>query len=329
MAVPQTQPLFEYGHRIRWRDAVWEAIEELGSEPAVDLNDPDFELFVECRADEAYVFCEKRSGPGGLPLGTQRPVVALISGGIDSPVAAWKLMNAAHPRFQSAAAAVTTAVPPRHEPISTVKTVASYAPGTTCPSTSLRPVTSSPISLKISGRSECSFSPVHARIAEAIATTTTLSASSPAKLIGRNPANEREHRSHRCRSLIPVFRPILTSHHELPDHARTIETFEDSTIDTGCTASRHHIDHASQEAVRVAEPDDLFERAEAARRTVLSSPSKAKFRGGPGLSHDAGPTRRERRRESAIRTPLSRDRTERSRHLRPQEPYANTVAVTP
>ncbi|KAA9395780.1 tRNA 4-thiouridine(8) synthase ThiI, partial [Haloarcula sp. CBA1129] len=48
-------------------------------------------------------------------------------------------------------------------------------------------------------------------------------------------------------------------------HARTIGTFEDSTIDTGCNrvAPSHPETNASLEAVRAAEPDDLFERAEA------------------------------------------------------------------
>jgi len=77
--------------------AVWDAAESAGLEPEVDLDDPDTELFVDCREDDALVFLEKRPGPGGLPLGTQDPVVALMSGGIDSPVAAWELMKRGAP----------------------------------------------------------------------------------------------------------------------------------------------------------------------------------------------------------------------------------------
>jgi len=59
----------------------------------VNLKSPDIELFVEARGSETYIYSQKFKGPGGLPLGTQGSVVALISGGIDSPVAAWMLMK--------------------------------------------------------------------------------------------------------------------------------------------------------------------------------------------------------------------------------------------
>jgi len=62
-------------------------------EREVDLKSPDVELFVEARRDRTYIYSLKLRGPGGLPLGTQGSVVALISGGIDSPVAAWMLMK--------------------------------------------------------------------------------------------------------------------------------------------------------------------------------------------------------------------------------------------
>jgi thiamine biosynthesis protein ThiI len=66
-----------------------------------------------------------------------------------------------------------------------------------------------------------------------------------------------------------VHRPNLTvDKSEITNHARTIGTFEDSTIDTGCNrvAPSHPETNASLEAVRAAEPDDLFERAEACAR---------------------------------------------------------------
>jgi thiamine biosynthesis protein ThiI len=60
---------------------------------AVDLREPELEIFVEARQDKAYVFTEVVKGVGGLPLGSQGRMVALISGGIDSPVAAWMMMR--------------------------------------------------------------------------------------------------------------------------------------------------------------------------------------------------------------------------------------------
>ena len=59
----------------------------------VDLTNPELTIFVEVRENDTYIFHEKIKGPGGLPLGTQGKVVALISSGIDSPVAAYLMMK--------------------------------------------------------------------------------------------------------------------------------------------------------------------------------------------------------------------------------------------
>ncbi len=64
-----------------------------GKKISVDLEKPDLEIFVEIRQKKGYVFTGYVKGVGGLPLGTQGKMVALISGGIDSPVAAWLLMK--------------------------------------------------------------------------------------------------------------------------------------------------------------------------------------------------------------------------------------------
>ncbi len=59
----------------------------------VDLDDPEFTIHVETLSDEAFYFFGKHPGPGGLPVGVSGRVVCLLSGGIDSPVAAWRLMR--------------------------------------------------------------------------------------------------------------------------------------------------------------------------------------------------------------------------------------------
>lgn len=59
----------------------------------VDLGCPDFELFVEIRDDRCYLYHEVVAGPGGLPEGVEGTLVALFSGGIDSPVAAYMMMR--------------------------------------------------------------------------------------------------------------------------------------------------------------------------------------------------------------------------------------------
>jgi len=63
----------------------------------VDLSDPELEIFVEAREKKVLVFTEVVKGVGGLPLGTQSRMLVLISGGIDSPVAAWMMMRRGSP----------------------------------------------------------------------------------------------------------------------------------------------------------------------------------------------------------------------------------------
>ncbi len=59
----------------------------------VNLTNPKFEIFIEVRDNETYIFHEKIRGPGGLPLGTQGKLISLISSGIDSPVATYLMMK--------------------------------------------------------------------------------------------------------------------------------------------------------------------------------------------------------------------------------------------
>ncbi len=68
----------------------------------VDVHNPDIVVYVEIRDFYAYVRAEQIHGAGGLPVGTAGTASILISGGIDSPVAAWTMakrglrLNAIH-----------------------------------------------------------------------------------------------------------------------------------------------------------------------------------------------------------------------------------------
>lgn len=57
----------------------------------VDLTHPDWTCHIELVGNKAYFYTEKLPGPGGLPVGTSGRVLCLLSGGIDSPVAAWRM----------------------------------------------------------------------------------------------------------------------------------------------------------------------------------------------------------------------------------------------
>ena len=59
----------------------------------VDLSNPQLVIHVEALTDEAFYYFDKQPGAGGLPAGTSGRVVCLLSGGIDSPVAAWRMMR--------------------------------------------------------------------------------------------------------------------------------------------------------------------------------------------------------------------------------------------
>lgn len=57
----------------------------------VDVHNPQCLLFVNVRREKSYIYEQKISGFGGLPLGTNGKGMVLLSGGIDSPVAAWMM----------------------------------------------------------------------------------------------------------------------------------------------------------------------------------------------------------------------------------------------
>jgi tRNA uracil 4-sulfurtransferase len=59
----------------------------------VNLEHPELNVHVEVLPGQAFVYGDRRPGPGGLPVGASGTVAALLSGGIDSPVAAWRLMK--------------------------------------------------------------------------------------------------------------------------------------------------------------------------------------------------------------------------------------------
>jgi thiamine biosynthesis protein ThiI len=59
----------------------------------VRLTDPDLIIYVELLAKDAYYYMDKFPGPGGLPVGVSGKVACLVSGGIDSPVAAYRMMK--------------------------------------------------------------------------------------------------------------------------------------------------------------------------------------------------------------------------------------------
>ena len=76
---------FEVGSRI---------METLSSNGlSVDINGAEFILEIEIGPEETIVFDNRVSGLSGLPVGSSGQVLSLLSGGIDSPVSTFKLIN--------------------------------------------------------------------------------------------------------------------------------------------------------------------------------------------------------------------------------------------
>jgi thiamine biosynthesis protein ThiI len=67
--------------------------EDLWDKLEVRLKGAELEIGVEVRAKRAYIYFERLAGAGGLPVGTLGRVACLLSGGIDSPVAAYYAMR--------------------------------------------------------------------------------------------------------------------------------------------------------------------------------------------------------------------------------------------
>ncbi|MEB3779882.1 MAG: tRNA 4-thiouridine(8) synthase ThiI [Desulfurococcales archaeon] len=63
----------------------------------VDLTAPEYTAYIEVRDKIAMLYDMIMEGPGGLPIGSEGPILVLFSGGFDSTVASWMLMKRGSP----------------------------------------------------------------------------------------------------------------------------------------------------------------------------------------------------------------------------------------
>jgi tRNA uracil 4-sulfurtransferase len=70
--------------------AVGKFIQDATGAP-VDLSSPDATAWIELFGADGIIYRRRLKGPGGLPAGVSGRMLALLSGGIDSPVAAWRM----------------------------------------------------------------------------------------------------------------------------------------------------------------------------------------------------------------------------------------------
>lgn len=72
---------------------IGEQAQAAGREIRVDLKNAEATCFIQATASEAVIFTDKMRGIGGLPTGTAGRLMCLLSGGLDSAVAAYKILR--------------------------------------------------------------------------------------------------------------------------------------------------------------------------------------------------------------------------------------------
>lgn len=203
----------------------------------VDLDAPDTWVEIEIRHTDAYVFTTRHDGPGGFPVGTQGTLAALISGGIDSPVAAHQVLtrgcdiypvyyyNKPHAagdhvlRFEAALTQLVRFHPAKNW---------TYA---------LVDMEHANDALLRVGRGRMLLHrAIMFRVADHIATTQGHDGIVTGEAIGQKSSQTTPNLSLTTRQTrTPVYRPLLTWPKErIVEHARLIGTFEHAQIDSAC-----------------------------------------------------------------------------------------------
>ncbi|MFW5956858.1 MAG: tRNA sulfurtransferase [Natronomonas sp.] len=249
--------------------AIWSAVADR-FDPAVDLEEPDHTFFVDVDDREAFVFIEKVPGPGGLPIGSQRALVALVSGGIDSPVAAYEAIRRGSPVVPVYVDLGDFGGPDHVErAVETTAVLASYAPHHV---DTLWRVPAGDVATDLADAMESgrmlSLRRFMYRAAGHIARRVDAAGIVTGEAIGQKSSQTAGNLAVTdVATEFPVHRPLLSmDKHEIIERAKSIGTYESASIDAGCSrfAPDSVATNASIRTVRAAEPDDLFERAEEA-----------------------------------------------------------------
>jgi len=258
--------------------AIWETVAD-EFEPEVDLDDPDLTFGVEVREDVAFVYLEHVDGPGGLPLGSQEPVIALVSGGIDSPVAAYEMMKRGSPVIPAYVdLGDYGGIDHEARALETVRILSEYAPNFDMQVYEIPG--GETVDLLVGGMEQgrmlsCgafSIAPPR-RWAERVNADGIVTGEAAGQKSSQTVRNlgvtSRATR-------LPIHRPLLTRDKQyIVAQAREIGTYTDSTMDAGCNrVTPDQVEtNARLEPLLAAEPNDLLERAEeAAKNAILVEP---------------------------------------------------------
>ncbi|QCS42917.1 tRNA sulfurtransferase [Natrinema versiforme] len=251
--------------------AIWETVED-EFEPEVDLDDPDLTFGVEVREDIAFVYLEQVEGPGGLPLGSQEPVIALVSGGIDSPVAAYEMMKRGSPVVPAYVdLGDYGGIDHEARAMETVRLLSEYAPNFDMQV--YRIPGGETVDLLVREMEQgrmLSLRRFFYRAAESLADRVDANGIVTGEAAGQKSSQTIRNLGVTSRATrLPIHRPLLTRDKQyIVAQAREIGTYTDSTMDAGCNrVTPDQVEtNARLKPLLEAEPDDLLERAEAAAK---------------------------------------------------------------
>jgi thiamine biosynthesis protein ThiI len=242
--------------------AVGEAVDA-----GVDLEAPDVTFEADVRPDTAYVFDERLDGPGGLPVGTQAPLVALVSGGIDSPVAAFEAMRRGSPVIPMYVdLGDFGGVDHRARAVAACERLADRAPNH-----DLRPYvvdgggTLASLADRVDRGRMLSVRRYFFAVAEGIAEREDAAGVVTGEALGQKSSQTARNLQVTSAAVeLPVHRPLLSM--DKPDItalARDLGTYEDAEIPAGCNrlVPDHPETDGRLEGLLEVEPDDLLERA--------------------------------------------------------------------
>ncbi len=246
----------------------------------VDLTEPNHTIFAEIKKGKSYVYTEKIRGLGGLPVGASGKVLCLMSGGLDSPVAAWMMMGrGCFPAFVYFSSYPLVPKTDRENVIRVMKRLREYSPR----SLKLAIVSLLRIHEAVSNSCEAKYKCVIGRrimyrisekLAEEMNAKALVTGDSLAQVASQTLDNIR---SEDNALDMPVLKPLIgMDKHSIIRTAKDIGTYGISVkIKTSCPlhtsrpATRSDPKRLSAEEGRVGELDSLVEKAVREAETII------------------------------------------------------------
>jgi len=231
------------------------------------------------REDVAFVYLEHVDGPGGSRLaGSQEPVIALVSGGIDSPVAAYEMMKRGSPVIPAYVdLGDYGGIDHEARALETVRILSEYAPNFDMQVYEIP--AARPSTFSSAGWSRADALPAALFLSRRRDAGRARQRGRHRHRRGRRPEVQPDRskpRRHQSRDQIADPPSLLTRDKQyIVAQAREIGTYTDSTMDAGCNrVTPDQVEtNARLEPLLAAEPNDLLERAEeAAKNAILVEP---------------------------------------------------------